>query len=180
MALLRWLGTTAIRVTHDQDEALATADRIGVLNGGRLEQVGPPAELYERPATRFVASFLGAANLLDAEVRESGPHRRVLALRGGAEVAAPGSSLPVGAAVTLGVRPERVRVGDGQPGEGALWGTVKSSLYRGTVLDVALRLRDGTALRASQALGEELGPLPAVGERVCVGWRNEAGIVLEG
>jgi ABC-type Fe3+/spermidine/putrescine transport system ATPase subunit len=174
VALLRRLGTTAILVTHDQDEALATADRIGVLNRGRLEQVGPPAELYERPATRFVASFLGAANLLAAVVRQAGPQRTVLALPGGETVAAPGSSLPVGQAVTLGVRPERVRLG-----EGALNGVVESCAYRGTVLDVTLRLPDGTALRASQALGDGLGLMPAVGEGVRVGWRAEAGMLLE-
>ena len=174
VALLRRLGTTAILVTHDQDEALTTADRIGVLNQGRLEQVGPPADLYERPATRFVASFLGAANLLAAVVRQAGPDRTVLALQGGEAVEAPGSSLPVGRAVTLGVRPERVRLG-----EGALSGVVELCAYRGTVLDVALRLPDGTALRASQALDEGLRRVPAAGERVRAGWRAEAGMLLE-
>jgi ABC-type Fe3+/spermidine/putrescine transport system ATPase subunit len=175
VALLRRLGTTAILVTHDQEEALATADRIGVLNRGRLEQVGPPAELYERPATRFVASFLGAANLFDAVVRAAGPDRTLLTLPCGAEVAARGSSLGVGSAVTLGVRPERVRLG-----EGALGGVVESCAYRGTVLDVRLRLPGGTTLLVSQALGDGLGRVPAVGEPVRAGWESGAGIVLPG
>lgn len=174
VALLRRLGTTAILVTHDQDEALATADRIGVLNRGRLEQVGSPAALYERPATRFVASFLGAANLLEAVVRQAGPQGTLLALGCGAEVAAPGSALPVGAAVTLAVRPERVRLG-----EGGLTGVVEACAYRGTVLDIALRLPDGTALRVAQALGEGLGQMPIAGARVRLGWRREAGILLD-
>ena len=174
VALLRRLGTTAILVTHDQDEALATGDRIGVLNHGRLEQVGPPAELYERPATRFVASFLGAANLLAGVVRAAGPERTLLRLSCGAEVAGRGSALAPGSAVTIGVRPERVRLG-----EGALNGVVTACAYRGPVLDVALRLPDGTPLRLSQALAEGLGRVPAVGEPVRVGWESAAGMLLE-
>ena len=174
VALLRRLGTTAILVTHDQDEALATGDRVGVLNHGRLEQVGPPAELYERPATRFVAGFLGAANLLAAVVLAAGPERTVLALECGNEVWARGSDLPPGRAVTLGVRPERVRLG-----EGALTGVVTACAYRGTVLDVALRLPNGGLLRASQALGEGFSAVPALGEPVCAGWGAEAGMLLE-
>ena len=72
--ILRASGTTAIFVTHDQQEAFALADRVGVLNAGRLEQVAPPFELYHRPGTRFVAEFVGAADFLRAMVTEDG-HR---------------------------------------------------------------------------------------------------------
>jgi ABC-type Fe3+/spermidine/putrescine transport system ATPase subunit len=176
VSLLRRLGTTAIMVTHDQEEALATADRIGVLNLGRLEQVGPPAVLYERPATRFVASFLGAANLLDAVVREAGPGGTVLAV-GGAAVTAPASDLAVGTAVTLVLRPERLRLG---PGRNVLAGVVEGSAYRGGTLDIAVRLADGGSLRVSQPLAEGLGAVPPVGAGIEISWESVASILLPG
>jgi iron(III) transport system ATP-binding protein len=108
IALLRArLGTTMIYVTHDQSEALALADRVGVMNGGVLEQVAPPERLYGEPATPFVAHFVGGANLLDGDVRDGHFHvgetrfELPMALRG----SAPGPS-------TLVVRPEDLRVDD--------------------------------------------------------------------
>ena len=161
VSLLRRTGTTAVMVTHDQEEALAVGDRIGLLNHGRLEQVGPPAELYERPATRFVAGFLGAANLLPAVVRSAGAERTVLGLACGTEVEGPGSALAPGAAVTLGVRPERLRIG---AGANRLDGVVEGIAYRGAALDLVLRLGGGGVLRVSRPLGDGLGRVPAVGE----------------
>ena len=97
-------GTTAIYVTHDQVEAMTLADRLVVMNGGRVEQVGPPLELYERPATQFVAGFLGSPGMNFLPVtREASGWR----LPDGSRLGAPaGPDVAVGGAVTLGVRPE--------------------------------------------------------------------------
>ncbi|CAH2601448.1 putrescine ABC transporter ATP binding subunit [Rhodovastum atsumiense] len=180
VSLLRRTGTTAILVTHDQDEALATADRLAVLNRGRLEQVGPPAELYERPATRYVASFLGAANLLEAVVAESGPGVTRLRLGCGSLVAAAGSALAPGSRVTLALRPERLRLDtDGDITTQALAGTVTDVTYRGSTLELALRLADGAALRVSRPLGEGAGPaLPRPGDPLRVRWSPAASMLL--
>ncbi|MCC6216928.1 MAG: ATP-binding cassette domain-containing protein [Polyangiaceae bacterium] len=114
--LLRRLGATALYVTHDQTEAMTLGARVAVLRDGRLEQVAPPREVYERPATRFVAGFFGAPpmNLLEAARCEGGA--RVL----GQVVAAP----PGPATLLLGVRPEHVRLGGASPGEIRATGTV--------------------------------------------------------
>ena len=110
-SLHRTFGTTMIYVTHDQVEAMTLADRIVVLNGGVIEQVGTPDQLYTAPDTLFVAGFIGAPtmNLLPATIAETGGVR----LTGGQviETTADIATLPAGTAVTLGVRPEHVRIG---------------------------------------------------------------------
>ena len=102
------LGLTFVHVTHDQEEAMTMADAIAVMNGGRIEQLGPPNELYERPATAFVAGFLGASNLLPGVGRRA---RTPCRLESGALVRATrdGRSGPVAA----GVRPEKITIGAG-------------------------------------------------------------------
>src|SRR4029077_2042874 len=91
-SLHRRVGRTFVFVTHDQEEALALSDRVVVMNAGRIEQVGAPDELYERPATRFVADFLGVRTLLEVPVRSSASDGARLATPGGLELVAPGGS----------------------------------------------------------------------------------------
>ena len=105
-ALQRRLGVTTILVTHDQEEALAMADRIVVMNHGIIEQVGTPAEIYARPATAFVADFVGTMNFLDAVV--SGPDR--VRMGDGELQCAGANNHTMGAPVRLGLRPEEIRV----------------------------------------------------------------------
>jgi len=107
------VGITFIYVTHDQDEAMTMSDRIAVMNAGRLEQLGSPEELYERPATEFVAGFLGVSNLLDGRVGAVADDARGLSevvLDGGSRVRVPTDGLPSGTAVRVGVRPEKLRL----------------------------------------------------------------------
>src|SRR5829696_4492332 len=148
--LQRALDVTLVFVTHDQEEALAMSDRIGVMNAGRLEQVGAPAEIYDRPRTRFVAEFIGEINLIDGVLRDGR-----FTLSDGRAVPAPaGKPGPA----TLALRPERARlVGTA---EGALDGTVADASFlgdqvlytvdaRGRRLFVKERNPGGTALRAT-------------------------------
>lgn len=114
------LGSTMIYVTHDQVEAMTLGDRIAVFNEGRMEQIGSPEELYEKPCNTFVAGFLGSPkiNLLKcAGVQQSGDFREVL-LEGGQKLKIPAHSLPAGLTnpSLVGVRPEHWRIGDGQEG----------------------------------------------------------------
>jgi ABC-type Fe3+/spermidine/putrescine transport system ATPase subunit len=173
LRLQRVLATSFILVTHDQEEALAMADRIGVMQAGRMVQVGTPAELYERPNCRFVAEFLGSANLLPVDVEPGGA---VVRLAGGMGVrlACPA---PAGRGL-LAIRPERLRIG-APAALNRLEGVVEARLYAGETLTWAVRLPDGTALRVTETLRDGLRPeLPAAGDPVVVSWMPDAGIVL--
>jgi spermidine/putrescine transport system ATP-binding protein len=119
------VGITFVHVTHDQEEAMTMADRIAVMNRGRIEQLGPPSELYESPRTVFVAGFLGVSNLLAGTVAGPG----LVRLDGGGEVHVPGERLPAGGRVSVGVRPEKIALGDGEAN--VLRGTVTDRAYVG-------------------------------------------------
>ena len=126
-------GLTAVYVTHDQKEALAAADRLAVMDHGRLLQAGTPRELYTRPATSFVAAFLGPANLLPVTVTATSPDMTDLALPCGLRICAAGApAAGAGAAVTACIRPEAVAVQNGPPsGTGWLPGRLTDSVYLG-------------------------------------------------
>jgi len=144
--LVKQTGTTAVYVTHDQKEALSMADRIAVMQAGRVVQIGPPGELYERPASRFVADFLGEANFLAGRVLEAGPPARIETPVGvlRSAGAAPAGA---GAAVTCCVRPERValRAGPADAGAGELPARVVASTYLGEARQYACRLGEDVA-----------------------------------
>ncbi|MGV9422378.1 ABC transporter ATP-binding protein [Streptomyces sp. NPDC003674] len=132
-ALQREVGITFVFVTHDQEEALTMSDRIAVFDRGRIAQVGTPAEIYERPATAFVASFVGTSNLLDGETA-----RRI-----------------VGAAGTYNIRPEKIRVlkesaEADEPGHATATGTVAEVVYLGDATRFLVDLDGGGRLTALQ------------------------------
>jgi spermidine/putrescine transport system ATP-binding protein len=136
------LGKTFILVTHDQDEAMTVSDRIVVMHQGRLEQVGRPREIYERPRSRFVAEFLGAANLIPAEKNGHAAQLGLETALGTLYV----KREPEWNAGTLAIRPERVMLSDNEPERNGLRVTVREWVYRGDHLDIwvepgALRLR---------------------------------------
>ena len=109
--LQRRLGKTAVYVTHDQTEALALSDRIAVLSQGRIEQVGSPSEIYERPATAFVADFIGSSNILTVRVCDAGSAANtVVETEHGLTLSIPRVPNATGAAVTLLLRPERFQM----------------------------------------------------------------------
>jgi putative spermidine/putrescine transport system ATP-binding protein len=133
----RAVGITTIFVTHDQHEALGMSDRVAVMNAGRIEQLGPPREVYERPATRFVADFIGASTVLRG--RAVAADR--VALAGGSLQVSPGA-LRAGEDVELAIRPERVRVVSG-PGDNVLDARVEGLVYQGAQTELTARLGDG-------------------------------------
>jgi putative spermidine/putrescine transport system ATP-binding protein/spermidine/putrescine transport system ATP-binding protein len=147
-SLQRRLGIATVFVTHDQGEALTMSDRIAVMRSGRIEQIGTPTDIYERPTTRFVASFIGAINILAAKVESVEPTglARLTASAGPAVVRLP-SGLAPGAAVTMTVRPERLRLAapGTAPAGGTTWpATVDSVVYLGARRELRVRLADGT------------------------------------
>jgi spermidine/putrescine transport system ATP-binding protein len=169
-------------VTHDQEEALAMSDRLAVMNRGRIEQVGVPEEVYDRPATEFVAEFLGASNLLPGSVRAAdGPLVRV-ALEGGGEVRVPAERVPPGSGrVKVGVRPEKLRPVRADaaeaPAENEIGGRVRTSTYLGLGHQLEIDGPGGTALTVYvQNAGEGT---PGAGETVRLCWRPEHTFVVQ-
>ncbi len=170
--LRRSLGVSFVLVTHDQDEALEMADRVGVMRDGRMAQVGTPAALYESPADRFVADFLGAANILPCVV--DGVHVRLPSLGVCVRAARPGVSGPG----LLALRAERLRI-EGEPMANEIRGVVIESAYAGDALAVSVRLADGSVLRVKRWLAEGLAAASiAPGIAVRVGWQPEACMLL--
>ncbi len=158
-------GISVLYVTHDQEEALTMSDRIAVFDHGRIQQIGTPEELYDRPSTRFVASFIGDTNLIAG--------RSISTAAGVCEVETPAGRVrasarqpvTVGAPIVVAVRPERVALASG--GEG-LAGVVTDVIFVGTARKYAVRLRDGTDCFVLRQVGAE--PMPGRGEAVRLSW----------
>ncbi len=175
----REVGTTFVYVTHDQEEAFAMSDRVAVMNGGILEQVGEPAEVYRRPASSWVAGFVGGANQFPGLVSEvERPGRYVVELANGIRRTSPGvAGLKPGQQVTTVVRPEDlwlrpVAAGEVEPETAA------------TVLDAAFLGSHRLLRLASQRLGmlsasvRGVGQEAHLGEAVALGWKDEDGWVV--
>jgi putative spermidine/putrescine transport system ATP-binding protein len=138
-ALQQRLGLTTIFVTHDQEEALAVADRMAIMHDGKVQQVGAPDMLYERPANLFVADFLGKMNFFRGGLAEGG----IFGTDKGARIRV--ATGPQGAG-HVGVRPERVRLATVPSGANALPGSVESTVYLGALLEVRVKLESGEAI----------------------------------
>ncbi len=172
--LRRSLGISFVLVTHDQTEALTMADRIGVMRDGRMAQIGTPADLYERPADRFVASFVGAANILPCVVAANGLTIALPALGVTARAAVPGTPGPG----LLALRSERLRIGWAESANG-VDGVVADLAYAGETLAISVRLRDGSLLRVVRGLADGLAAAEVrPGSDVRVGWQPDACILL--
>ncbi|MGN6305044.1 MAG: ABC transporter ATP-binding protein [Mesorhizobium sp.] len=156
--LQRELGLTALMVTHDQEEALAMADRVVVMSEGAIQQIGTPREIYERPANRDVAAFVGRCNFIPGSVDDQGTFRPACEPSSGLP-----SALKRGNAV-LAVRPENVRLSQAD----GLQAKVETATYLGTSILLLLRLIDGTVLQTSLPVGSQT--IPALGETVCASW----------
>jgi spermidine/putrescine transport system ATP-binding protein len=179
----REVGVTFVYVTHDQEEALTMSDRIAVMNHGRVEQLDTPAAIYERPATRFVAGFIGLTNLLRGVVegREGG----VLVVRtaDGARLRAEtADTAGPGTAVDVAVRPEKIQMGIEEPrgADNCVEGQVAAFVYQGVVTEYQVALRDGQKVRVIvQNLRETWGSsVVPQGSRVYLHWSRGAGLVL--
>lgn len=136
-------GITFVFVTHDQDEALTMSDRIAVMNGGKILQIGTPREIYDKPQHRFVAGFIGEINLVPVEAM--GAHDYAIAGVGSLR-SDEASVVPKGDHAVLAIRPERIALS--APGPGKLPGVVTNVVYHGTDTIFHIRLADGLELRA--------------------------------
>jgi spermidine/putrescine ABC transporter ATP-binding subunit len=141
------VGITFIFVTHDQEEALTLSDTVAVMEAGRIVQVGPPREIYERPQTEFVARFMGQSNILKGEVRAAGPRELRVETESGLSLTLPATAhIPVGERVTLQLRAERVHVhaADARPeNKLAYAGVIERTIYAGNAVYYYVRLDSG-------------------------------------
>jgi spermidine/putrescine transport system ATP-binding protein len=156
-ALQQQVGITFIYVTHDQEEALTMSDRIAVMSNGKVEQVGPPQEIYEEPATTFVADFLGVSNLMTATAHgESNGRCRVTV--GEFELQAGRGEVSTSGETKIVIRPERVHLEPHEsPGENRVPGMVERVVYLGNANQVIVRLANGDSVQALvQNTGDEL------------------------
>jgi putative spermidine/putrescine transport system ATP-binding protein len=174
-SLQKRLGITTVFVTHDQEEALSLSDRIAVMNEGALEQVGSPGEIYNRPKTRFVATFVGELNTLEAEIVD--PEAGALSI-GDAQVFASGPIRDgrAGERRTLALRPEAVRPDETGPGSNALTGVLKDVTFLGSVVRLHVQV-GGAELRSDVFNSASLSP-PQRGAAITLGFQRENLIVL--
>jgi putrescine transport system ATP-binding protein len=160
MELQRRLGMTFVIVTHDQEEAMTVADRIGVMDAGRLEQVATPRELYEAPASRWIAEFVGDVNVFEGEVTSQEGSRLSIATKDAGTISVAEPRRPITkATVTVAIRPEKVKLSRRGPAPDALSahsinrleGVVTDVSYLGGFTSYKVKLDSGAVLRSSMA-----------------------------
>ncbi|MGZ8642051.1 MAG: ABC transporter ATP-binding protein, partial [Actinomycetota bacterium] len=179
-ALQSELGITFVFVTHDQEEALTMSDRIAVMNHGRVEQLGTPEELYDRPMTRFVADFIGTTNLLSGTVEGSDPGTVRVRLDSGDVCVVAASGIGIGRSVEVSVRPEAVAIrtaNGGSPTPAPINATVEQVAYLGGNVQYIVRTSGGLSITA---LASKAGDRIPVGGAVAVTWLPGDALVLAG
>ena len=167
-ALQAKTGITFIFVTHDQEEALTMSDRVAVMSGGEIRQVGTPVEIYEEPASRFVAEFIGETNLIPARVEQVEGDIAHCAFGGVALAVTDVHGKRAGDAVTLALRPEKLRISDREDAlaNGAMEGRVRDRIYLGTDTAYHVSVAGDLVLVARDQNAETRDKRYAIGEAV--------------
>ena len=177
----REVGITFIYVTHDQEEALTMSDRIAVMSDGRVEQIGTPTQIYDTPATVFVAGFIGQANLWPATITDRSLDTATVQSLGGANLTGTctDSNLIAGSTATLMVRPERITISIDKLGNEAqsVHATVTDLTFQGPTVRLALAAADGSPIIATIDPDADL-PLLRPGDHVWASWACDAACVL--
>jgi putrescine transport system ATP-binding protein len=179
MELQRKLGTTFVIVTHDQEEAMIVADRIAVMDQGRLMQVAPPTEIYERPNSRWVADFIGEVTTIEGRVSRNGIIDSAVGQFGIVD----SDAATLGATIWLALRPEKIAMGSERPvgGLNAVSGTVSEIGYRGDISIYKVRLVDRSLVKVARANVSSRGKDSfRLGDLVWLSWPADAGVILTG
>jgi len=179
--ILHSVGVTCVMVTHDQEEAMTMASRIAVMSEGRFLQVGTPAEIYETPATRFVADFIGNVNLMDGKVVVDEPDHVVIEGADCSHYVGHGITGTLGMPVTVALRPEKISLQREAPADGhnAVRGTIQELSYFGATTVFRVRLASGLVLAVSLSNTERhRDDVLARGDTVWATWSPQAHVVL--
>ncbi|MGZ5725476.1 MAG: ABC transporter ATP-binding protein [Caldimonas sp.] len=171
-------GISVLYVTHDQEEALTMSDRIAVFNKGRIEQIGTPEELYDRPATRFVASFIGDTNLVEGRVLGVAGGICEIQTAAGRIAALARTPIEAGAAVFVAVRPERVVLATAQTAGAGLEGIIVEQVFLGTSRKYVVRLADGTEIVVLRPISDP--PFDQAAPAVRLSWAPEKATAFTG
>jgi spermidine/putrescine transport system ATP-binding protein len=179
----REVGISFVFVTHDQNEALTMSDRLVVMNAGRIEQLGTPRDVYERPRTRFVAGFIGTSNLIEGTVARLDGSTAILERGGDASIIVPdavSAGAAVGQPLDLTVRPEKIVLSHERPDAGrcALRGRVTEVVYLGSSTQYAVSTRDGADLSVYVQNSSDAGDIAERDEDVWLSWRPEHSLAL--
>ncbi len=179
--IIEQVGVTCVMVTHDQEEAMTMASRIAIMSEGRFLQVGAPAEIYEAPATRFVADFIGNVNLLDGTVEVDAPDHVIIGSADCRHFVGHGISGTEGMRVTVALRPEKIHLSRKPPEDAfnTAQGTIKELSYFGSFTVYHLELPSGARLKVAQAnVQRHRDDEFTWGDQVWAHWSRMAHVVL--
>ncbi|MEF7615784.1 polyamine ABC transporter ATP-binding protein [Aquincola sp. MAHUQ-54] len=182
--IIEEVGVTCVMVTHDQEEAMTMASRIAVMTEGRIAQVGAPGDIYETPASRFVADFIGNVNLMPGTLTDDQPDRVIIDCADCSHLVGHGITGTEGMSVTVALRPEKIRVTRDEPSSpqdphNKVRGTVKEMAYFGSYTVYRLALPSGAVLKASQMNSERHAEDPLTwGDEAWASWTPSAQVVL--
>ena len=170
-------GITFVFVTHDQQEALTMSDRIAVMSAGMVRQIGSPSDIYDHPADRFVADFIGETNFLSGDVLAVSCGQATVRLRSGVQISVncPKDVTPSGS-VTVVIRPENARLN--APGSGALEGVVSDMVYLGTDSQFGVTLNDGTTFKVRHQIARSGSPRISSQDRVSISFSPDVAQIL--
>ncbi len=174
-AIQRQLGITTVYVTHDQEEALSLSDRVVVMSQGRIEQIGAPFQIYNFPATAFVASFVGTLNLLHATVIDAATGRLSI---DGQEIRAASVTAANGSKVSVALRPEVVTIG-GAEGGNRLSGAIEDVTFLGSIVRIRVRVGEGAGRISFDSFNNPNLTLPKIGDSLSLTFPPEACLLLD-
>ena len=173
--LQKQLKITFVYVTHDQEEALTMSDRIAVINGGILEQIATPQDLYEHPKTKFVAGFIGESNIFDGIV-QNGASGLQIGTESGHHPIGENAEISEGDYIAVSVRPENMKFTTKPENGASLKGVVKEKIYIGNLIKMIVQLRSGEEVKITRLQADEL---PEVGSMLYIYWDIDKGVVIK-
>ena len=173
-------GTTFVYVTHDQEEALTMSDRIAVMNNGIVEQCAGPREIYEHPATAFVAGFIGTSNIVNMRIDRNEGGKAIMDLSEGQRIVA--NSATTSGSLQITVRPEKIHLSADGLGDDAssVGGRVSDVMYLGSMTQITVDLPNGDSLQVHRLNDEAAAVDPQAGDTISLHWAAENSFVIEG
>ena len=173
-AMHKELGITFIYVTHDQEEALTMSDRIAIMHDGVMDQIATPTEIYEHPATKFVATFIGETNIFEGMAKIVDGDTITIGIENG-DITGCGADFAAGEFITVSVRPEKMKYSY-EPVEGfTIAARIVDYIYVGNIVKCVAELPNKTQVKIERLAGEEV---PAIGDVVCLYWNKEAAVLI--